>query len=327
MIAGLNPAISVLIPSYQHARYIRKCIESVLAQTYGEFEIIVVDDGSADDSLDIIRSITDSRIRLLINEHNLGTYGTLDRALELSNSPLVAVLNSDDLWSPTKLESQIALLDKCPDSPLCYTLGTLIDDDDNPLPSDHHHDYPRTEVQELFPYLLANNRVFASSVVFRREQAYFDPALAVSGDWLALLKPSWRSQVLCIPERLASWRIHGESTHRRRLNVAKEHIGFRGYLLHNADRWLNSRFDNLLVRSKLGECAMHVCADEVLFGRMNRARSAAALAYKFGFGRTAIKRYLATFLPKAKVLRHLWPDAEGFFDSAIEPDAIDLRIG
>lgn len=104
------PAVSVLMPSYGHAEYVAEAIQSVLEQTWTDWELVVVDDCSPDDSNRIIRSFADPRIRLFISEVNRGTYGAQERALQLAEGSLIAILNSDDLWTPRKLEVQVELL-------------------------------------------------------------------------------------------------------------------------------------------------------------------------------------------------------------------------
>src|SRR5579884_4335685 len=104
------PAVSILIPSYNHGPFLRECLRSVQEQTLGDWELIVVDDGSSDDSVDIAREVaaTDPRIRVFVNDVNLGTYGTEQRALDRSTGRYVAVMNSDDRWAPEKLARQVA---------------------------------------------------------------------------------------------------------------------------------------------------------------------------------------------------------------------------
>src|SRR5687767_10562470 len=114
------PQVSILIPSYNHGRFLRTCLATVRAQTFTDWDAIVVDDGSTDDSVVIAEQLgaDDPRIKVYQNPQNLGTYGTEQAALEKSESPYVAVLNSDDLWHPKKLEAQVAQLEADPSLPL-----------------------------------------------------------------------------------------------------------------------------------------------------------------------------------------------------------------
>src|SRR5690349_16573876 len=118
------PDVSVIVPSYNHSVFLRDSIESVLAQTFNDWELVIVDDVSSDDSVEVARSYQDPRIRVVVNESNLGTYATLNQALDLAEGNLVGVLNSDDFWAPTKLESQVEAMAEVPEASFSYTYGT-----------------------------------------------------------------------------------------------------------------------------------------------------------------------------------------------------------
>ncbi len=96
--------VSVIIPSYNTAKYITKAIKSALDQTLQSIEVIVVDDASQDDSVAIVQKINDVRVKLLVNQKNLGAGGARNRALNAAQGEWVAVLDSDDWYAPTRLE-------------------------------------------------------------------------------------------------------------------------------------------------------------------------------------------------------------------------------
>lgn len=95
------------MPSYNSERFISESISSVINQTYTDWELIVVDDGSIDNSVDAIKSFNDNRIKLLVNDKNRGIAYSRNRALREAKGKYIAFLDSDDIWLPTKLESQI----------------------------------------------------------------------------------------------------------------------------------------------------------------------------------------------------------------------------
>ena len=107
-----SPKISVIIPSYNHAKYIKQCIDSVLAQTFRDLEIIVIDDHSTDCSAEILRQIKDDRLHVTISPVNHGQYYSINQALESAQGKYIAILNSDDYWHPEKLEKQARFLDE-----------------------------------------------------------------------------------------------------------------------------------------------------------------------------------------------------------------------
>lgn len=104
--------VSVIMPTYNCGRFIRESIQSVLAQTYSQWELVIVDDCSTDDTESIVSSFADNRIRYYRNEQNCGAAITRNRALREAQGQWIAFLDSDDLWLPTKLEKQIAFMQR-----------------------------------------------------------------------------------------------------------------------------------------------------------------------------------------------------------------------
>jgi glycosyltransferase involved in cell wall biosynthesis len=106
----MTPAVSVCIPAYNHADWIGRTIESVLAQTLGDFELIVSDDCSTDGTADVVGRYRDPRIRLVRGERNVGAAGNWNRVVGLARAPFVKLLCDDDLLYPPCLERQVAVL-------------------------------------------------------------------------------------------------------------------------------------------------------------------------------------------------------------------------
>lgn len=104
--------VSIIMPSYNTAPYIKETIQSVLDQTYQNWELIIVDDCSTDNTDEVVASIKDERIRYLKNEKNSGAAVSRNRALREAKGRWVAFLDSDDLWMPEKLEKQIFFMEK-----------------------------------------------------------------------------------------------------------------------------------------------------------------------------------------------------------------------
>ena len=109
--------ISVVIPAYNHGRFLREAIDSVLAQTYAPLEIIVVDDGSTDDTEQIVRSYGD-RVRY-IRQQNAGVGAARNNGIANARGEYVAFLDSDDLWLPEKLAVQVEYMRRHPECAAC----------------------------------------------------------------------------------------------------------------------------------------------------------------------------------------------------------------
>ena len=113
-----NPLISVIIPSYNHARFITAAIESVLAQTYAPLELIVIDDGSTDDSMAVIECYQDQLH--CIKQLNCGTGATRNRGVSVASGSYLAFLDSDDIWLPEKLAQQVAMFVAKPETDVVF---------------------------------------------------------------------------------------------------------------------------------------------------------------------------------------------------------------
>lgn len=156
--------VSIVMPAYNAARTIRASIESVQAQTVADWELIVIDDGSKDDTANILAelAVEDDRIHFLQNEKNSGASYTRNRAIALAEGEWIAFLDSDDLWKPQKLEKQLALAAKYPDMVICYTASSFINDGGEP------YGYIMEAVERMtYKMLLRKNLLSCSSVMIR----------------------------------------------------------------------------------------------------------------------------------------------------------------
>lgn len=136
----MSGLVSIIMPCFNTGRFIKKSIISVLGQTYTEWELIVVDDSSVDDTDKVVRQLicesvlndNSKKIRYVRNDHNCGAAVCRNRALQLARGKWIAFLDSDDLWSPDKLEKQVAFMEKNGYA-FSYTQYTEIDENGNSL--------------------------------------------------------------------------------------------------------------------------------------------------------------------------------------------------
>lgn len=126
------PTVTVVMPLYNTERYVEQAIASVLAQTYEDFELIVVDDGSTDESVERVRRCRDPRIRL-IHQDNRGLAGARNSGIRHARGRYIALLDADDAWRPDKLALHVAHLDNRPTVGVSYSQSAFMDDDGRPL--------------------------------------------------------------------------------------------------------------------------------------------------------------------------------------------------
>jgi len=120
-----TPKISVLLPVYNGGEYLQTAIDSILNQSYSDFEFIIINDASTDNSEKLICSYTDSRIRYIKNEQNIGLIRTLNKGLDLCNGDYIARMDQDDIANDKRLEKQNDILDKNPEIGVCGSWFTL----------------------------------------------------------------------------------------------------------------------------------------------------------------------------------------------------------
>lgn len=178
------PNVSVVIPAYNASRFVGEAIRSVLAQTYEDFEVIVVDDGSTDGTCDVVNGFHDERLRYTYQE-NQGPSAARNTGVQLSRGEYIAFLDADDLWSPPMLEACLAFLNDNPATDVVSVRSRHIGPDGEPLGVT----LPMTEVggPDLFEYLVLGGGIHTSSAVIRRDclQAVglWDESLHGNTDW------------------------------------------------------------------------------------------------------------------------------------------------
>jgi len=177
------PSVSVIIPTYNRAWAIKDAVDSVLNQTYGDLEIIVVDDGSTDRTRECIEGFKDPRVRYLYKE-NGGVASALNFGIRQSTGAYIARLDSDDIFLPRKLEIQIKVMNGNPDVGLVYTHAYEMDLEGNVLGLYlKGHTCPCDPLKVLRHFLFPPSQ----SIMFRRSCidtiGYFDEDLPVAEDW------------------------------------------------------------------------------------------------------------------------------------------------
>ena len=116
-----RPAVSVVLPTYNRASTLRRAVDSVLCQDFGDFELIVVDDGSRDQTASILSDIDDARLRVIRLPENRGQAHARNVGLDAASADLAAFQDSDDVWHPNKLSRQVAAIRAIPDASVVYS--------------------------------------------------------------------------------------------------------------------------------------------------------------------------------------------------------------
>lgn len=190
---SVDPLITVLMPLYNAERYVRQAIESILCQTWRDFELLIIDDGSTDAGPDIVAAMHDERLVLLRNPNNMGVAATLNRGLDVARGRYIARMDADDISLPDRLERQVRFMEENPDVGIsggwvrCF--GT----------SSSSTQRPPCEQETLRCYALFENPFCHMAVIMRREMMQvhdlrYDGSFSRSEDY-----ELWSRALYCFP--------------------------------------------------------------------------------------------------------------------------------
>ena len=206
------PKVSVIIPSYNRQSYIQETIESVRTQSYQNFELIVVDDGSTDGTLNLLKSYGKS-IHLIQQRHAERAVAR-NKGIEQSKGDYIAFLDSDDVWLPDKLALQVEVMERSPQVVCVYGACLRMDSKTQSLPT------ARRQLKgfsgNVFLKLLKRNFVPSPTPLVRRscfeKGICFNPKYKLYEDWGCWLQIALLGNFHCIPQALAAYRVHAEQS-------------------------------------------------------------------------------------------------------------------
>lgn len=209
------PLVTAVVPNYNYARYLRLALDSALGQTHGDVEVVVVDDGSTDDSHAILDSYGD-RIRWF-RQKNSGVSAARNRGIAEARGEFVAVLDADDVWRADKIEKQLALM-ASPDVGLVHCFARLIDADGKTIGSYTfgQRGWLLPEHARLRPTV---NGGGSGALIRKRvldEVGGFDLGLSTSADWDMWRRIMSRHRIELVPDEIMDYRVHSSAMH---LNV------------------------------------------------------------------------------------------------------------
>lgn len=243
-----NPKVSVVIPSYNHEKYIEETIESVLNQTFQDFNIIITDDGSSDGTVEKIKEFSDNRIKLFVFEENQGACRALNNCIMNSKCKYIAYVSSDDIWEPEKLEKQIKFLDNNPQIAVVFTNAKIIDENSNPFTEKDHFYYSifdqenRSNYEWLRTFFFQGNCICHPSALFRREVydkiGLYNEAMANLPDFDMWIRLCLKYNIHILEEKLIKFRI-------REGNANASTSGNPRNLIRNRFEWKQT-FDHYL---------------------------------------------------------------------------------
>ncbi len=269
---GLLPRTTVLMPVFNAQAYLHESIESVLAQTIDDWELLIIDDGSTDGSLSIAQSFVDPRIRILCNEHNMGLIATLNRGIDETQTGYIARLDADDVSMPRRLQHQLQYLREHASCSAVFSDYETVDH------AGRHMETVRVVNETLRQDMARRNEVAHSSVMIRSAVArqYRYRAMQRNAEdydlWLRLLSDGY--ELHSLPEPLVKIRVHPQSITAQYYAGARVHaMRWRAKLFFLCERlgrlrWRN--FEWLVLRSMLTDA--HLYCRTMIWTALHRHR-------------------------------------------------------
>lgn len=215
------PIVSVIMPVYNAEKYLEQTINSILNQTFVEFEFLIIDDGSTDKSLQIIYSFDDPRIKVYKNDKNIGYVQTLNKLLELSKGEFIARQDNDDISLPNRIEKQVHFLNNNQEIGICGTNAFIFGNKKKKTM------LPICDA-EIRAYMIFNNPFCHPTIMFRKSifdelgVAKYDESLSPAEDYAMWFEISKKTKLANLPEPLLRYRWHSNNTSQLKKNIQIE---------------------------------------------------------------------------------------------------------
>lgn len=219
MISKSVPRVSIVVVSYNHGRYIKQCIESIVHQSYQDFELIVVDNNSIDDSRLIISELSDKYGFVnIFNSSNIGLPAVLNNALAATKSEYVVFIAADDYMVFDRIESQIEFLDQHSDFYACAGGQLKVDEQNNFLPIKYQKNtHDKFMVVDSTNIFSRTNVIYSPTAMYRVGQLKviggYDPDIAIEDLYISYKAASNGLKIAILPKIFIFYRIHGENSH------------------------------------------------------------------------------------------------------------------
>jgi glycosyltransferase involved in cell wall biosynthesis len=231
----MQQLITVILPTYNCEKFINECIDSILTQTYPNFELLIIDDCSTDNTVNLIKQYKDERIKLTVKEKNTGYTDSLNWGIENANGEYIARMDGDDVCLPTRFEEQVKVMIENPKVSICGSWAKV-------LGTDGYIKVPETN-EQVFKRFLFQNAIVHPSLMFRKEvfsnykyERDFEPA----EDFYLWTKLIFDYDFYNIQKPLLLYRKHETNVSKRREKQQKEKaleamFNFYGKISKNAE--------------------------------------------------------------------------------------------
>ncbi|RKY37879.1 MAG: glycosyltransferase family 2 protein [Candidatus Omnitrophota bacterium] len=285
------PTVSVIIPTYNRAHLVGRAVESVLDQTFQDFEILVVDDHSVDNTEEVVNDFNDARIRYIKHQINMGGNATRNTGVKNSKGEYIAFLDSDDEWLPEKLKKQIDIFQRAPDKVgLVYSWAEMIDEK-----GELFRKLNFVVKGRVLQNILRGNFISSSTVVVKKkcfdEVGLFDESFASCQDREMWTRIATKYEIEVVPEYLD--RIYKDEKNSISASPKKVVYGYYQYFIKFQELYLSEG-----MREELSQNLSWVAYELIKEGYKKKARECFRLSFKYS--KTNWKNYARFFLSLIK---------------------------
>jgi glycosyltransferase involved in cell wall biosynthesis len=216
------PLVTVLMPVYNGEIYLREAIDSILTQTYKDFEFLIINDGSTDNSENIIASYNDSRIRYVKNECNLKLITTLNKGIELAKGKYIVRMDADDISAPTRIEKQVIFMEKNPEIGLCGSWFTSFGEVAESI-CKYKEQHDEILFKMFYQCHFCHPSLIIRKKVFEDLEIPFDKKFIHAEDYELYFRLATKWKFHNLQESLVKYRIHNSSVSRQNQMIQLEH--------------------------------------------------------------------------------------------------------
>ncbi|MCL4352883.1 MAG: glycosyltransferase [Patescibacteria group bacterium] len=242
-----KPKVSVLLPVYNCEKFVAEAVESIFQQTFSDFEFLIINDGSTDQTLKILHSFADPRLRIYSNKKNLGIVSSLNKGIEIARGQYIVRMDADDVSLPERIEMQVAYMDQNPNIGVCGTWFRTIGEKAGRLKT-----YPvepdEVKCALLFGCPIAHPTTILRKTVLDQNHLKYNPTFLQAEDIEFWVRCSKYTQLANIPRVLFQHRVHDAK--KSTLNFASLNDYTRRVIL--------SELESLTIKPNMKELEIHL---------------------------------------------------------------------
>lgn len=214
-----SPKISVVMSVYNGMPYLKKAAMSILDQTFKDFEFIIVNDASTDDTSEYLKNLNDRRVKIIKNPKNIGVAESLNKALLIARGDYIARMDADDISLPNRLKTQLAYMEDHPEISLCGCWVELIDKSGKKIGTKEYPAKSENIKSALLKYNCIIHPTFFSKREFYQELKGYDPKFDFAEDYELLMRARDRFQMANVNKVLFKWRLWGERRSQQDMHI------------------------------------------------------------------------------------------------------------